>query len=323
MSSMIIVHKDSPIESLLDLDIKSKNETFTAAVNSRSSMSGNLLLNATLKKNIMDTLRIIYTGAHEASAIAVGSGKADIAAIDCVTFSILSKYKPNSIKNIRILTQSPQAPPLPYVTSINSCPNLVKMLKEALKISIIKLKSQSNSCIEALFIEDFDINEDNEVDMYREKLSYLQDLGTNNININESSTIDDILLNIDINDKNNEIKRIQPLLSSDKIFAEILLEQVKLELKINRNKDISAAYWRRTMNNRVVRVIFPHGYEVAEDLFKINSDSLNEINCICFLGTRPSVQNCDSNDFKIVEQCWASDNYLTENIDTTVVAYGK
>jgi hypothetical protein len=319
---MIIVNKDSPIESISDLTIKCKNQTFTAAMNSRSSMSGNLLLGATLKKNIMDTLRVVYTGAHEASALAVGCGRADIAAIDCVTFTILAKYKPDSIKNIRILTQSPQAPPLPYVTSINSCPNLVKIIKEAIKLSVTKLQAKPNSCLEALLIEGFDFNEDNEVDMYKEKLSYLQDIGSYITNINETSEIDDVLLNIDAIDKNNEIKRIEPFLSADKIFAEILLEQLKLELKIKRSKS-PPAYWRRTMNNRVVRVMFPHGYEVVEELFKFSVDSLHEINCVCFLGSRPPVQDCDHSDFKIVEQCWSSDNYLTANIDATVVAYGK
>jgi ABC-type phosphate/phosphonate transport system substrate-binding protein len=59
----------------------------------------------------------IQTGSHAASLELVGAGKADVAAVDCVTFALLSRYRPSAVGDVRELCRSASAPALPYVAS--------------------------------------------------------------------------------------------------------------------------------------------------------------------------------------------------------------
>jgi ABC-type phosphate/phosphonate transport system substrate-binding protein len=59
----------------------------------------------------------IQTGSHAASLELVAAGKVDVAAIDCVTFALLSRYRPSAVADVRELCRSALAPGLPYVAS--------------------------------------------------------------------------------------------------------------------------------------------------------------------------------------------------------------
>jgi ABC-type phosphate/phosphonate transport system substrate-binding protein len=56
------------------------------------------------------------TGAHRLSALAVASGKAEIAAIDAVTWSILQRWEPG-LDLVRQLDTTAPTPGLPYITA--------------------------------------------------------------------------------------------------------------------------------------------------------------------------------------------------------------
>ena len=43
----------------------------------------------------------VYTGSHLASMKAVATSKADLAAIDCVTWTLAQKYRPKAIHKLR------------------------------------------------------------------------------------------------------------------------------------------------------------------------------------------------------------------------------
>ena len=43
--------------------------------------------------------------------------QAHIAAIDCVTFALLKRYRPISLEGVRVISRSPTAPAHPYATS--------------------------------------------------------------------------------------------------------------------------------------------------------------------------------------------------------------
>lgn len=91
-----------------------------AAFNSRNSMSGMLALKlafASLAENGVFFARAIETGSHLASLAALQSGKADVAAIDCVTVAYARSYSPGSLAGLVEVGRSPQAPGLPYVTN--------------------------------------------------------------------------------------------------------------------------------------------------------------------------------------------------------------
>ena len=59
---------------------------------------------------------IVATGAHRASIRSVAAGEADACAVDCVTHALLSDSAPNELRGTRILTSSPTAPGMPFVT---------------------------------------------------------------------------------------------------------------------------------------------------------------------------------------------------------------
>jgi len=72
------------------------------------------------------------TGSHLASLAALQSGKADLAAIDCVTFALLERHRPSAVAGIRILEETPSAPALPFVTAIGTTESELELLRQAL-----------------------------------------------------------------------------------------------------------------------------------------------------------------------------------------------
>ena len=60
---------------------------------------------------------VTITGSHEASALAVAGGSADVAAIDCVTWAHLQRFRPETAKHLRVLMWTVRSPGLPFITS--------------------------------------------------------------------------------------------------------------------------------------------------------------------------------------------------------------
>lgn len=91
-----------------------------AAFNSRDSMSGMLALKlvfASLAEGGAFFARAVETGSHLASLAALQSGRADVAAIDCVTVAYARRYLPQALAGLVEVGRSPQVPGLPYVTN--------------------------------------------------------------------------------------------------------------------------------------------------------------------------------------------------------------
>ena len=70
------------------------------AINSKCSMSGNLLLEWFAGPNQFERT---YTGSHRASIQMISEGKADVAAIDCHTFSLLHQNFPDIMSGVHII----------------------------------------------------------------------------------------------------------------------------------------------------------------------------------------------------------------------------
>jgi len=112
--SKIIVAKDSPARTLDDL------RGLTAAINEPGSNSGSNLFRAAiapLATNGRFFASVVETGGHVASIDAVASGKADVAAIDCVTFGNIGRFDPGRLAGLRVLAETPEGPGLPFITS--------------------------------------------------------------------------------------------------------------------------------------------------------------------------------------------------------------
>ena len=128
--SHIIVPEDSDFKHIGDL----KNST--AAINGLESHSGMNALLSTVQpfvENGRFFKTIQVSGAHVESLRFVQDKLADVAAIDCVTYALLKRYRPAILDKIRILSNTKPAPALPYVTSINTTLGTQQRMQAALK----------------------------------------------------------------------------------------------------------------------------------------------------------------------------------------------
>jgi len=127
--SFFIVSRDSAARSLADL----RGGRF--AFNSRTSNSGyNLarLAFAPLAAAGRFFGEAIESGNHAASLTMVAEGKADCAAIDCVTHALLARHRPALVAATRILGRSAASPTLPFVTAAGADDRTVAALRDAL-----------------------------------------------------------------------------------------------------------------------------------------------------------------------------------------------
>ncbi len=109
-----------------------------AAVNAHDSNSGMNLFRATIAPIACGKpffSKVIITGSHAASLEAVAEGRADLAAIDCVTFGLLARLRPALSAQVVIVAESPRSPSLPFVLSAglaSALPAVREALFEAL-----------------------------------------------------------------------------------------------------------------------------------------------------------------------------------------------
>lgn len=133
MCSFIIVRKDSSLGSLEDL------RGTTAAINSPDSNSGSNLFRAAVAPLAQGGRffgRIIDTGSHGSSIAAVAEGRADSAAIDCVTYANIRRFDPSLVEGVRIIAETPKGRGLPFITSGNTSDDQVLLMRRALGAAI-------------------------------------------------------------------------------------------------------------------------------------------------------------------------------------------
>lgn len=80
--------------------------------------------------------RLLMTGAHRASAEAVAKGDADLAAIDAVTWRLISAHRPEVAKRLRVICRTEPTPALPLITAITRDP---APLAAAVRAAIVEL----------------------------------------------------------------------------------------------------------------------------------------------------------------------------------------
>ena len=157
--SAIMIRRTMTIQNLSDLKGK------ICAINSYDSNSGMNLLRAIIAPVAAGSSffkEILVTGSHFASLHAVATGAADVAAIDCVTLALLSRYKHAALSEVRRFCWTPSTPALPFITGIHTSPRALHKLQRGLKIvsDDHKFKTLKQSLLldhfETLPIEDYD-----------------------------------------------------------------------------------------------------------------------------------------------------------------------
>jgi ABC-type phosphate/phosphonate transport system substrate-binding protein len=112
--SWIVVRKEDPARTPADL------RGHRVAYNDDGSQSGYNALRALIAPIAQGQPffgAMVASGAHRNSLALVKAGKADVAALDCVTFALIARRAPAEVQGIRVLCASAAAPGLPYVTA--------------------------------------------------------------------------------------------------------------------------------------------------------------------------------------------------------------
>lgn len=103
----------------------------TCSINGRNSHSGYNALRAHIAPLARDGRffgAVCVSGGHSQSLVQLASGEADVAAIDCVTYELLRRCRPDAIAAVRIVSQTAPAPGLPYVTRRGATDELCRRL---------------------------------------------------------------------------------------------------------------------------------------------------------------------------------------------------
>jgi len=128
-TSFIVTRDTAYIERLEDL----RDKTF--AINEMNSNSGMNLPRHVFSrghKNGQFFSKVVVSGSHLLSADMVSTGRADGAAIDCITFGLLQRYRPAAVARLRIIAETPDSRTPPFVTSRRTSAKDVAALRGAL-----------------------------------------------------------------------------------------------------------------------------------------------------------------------------------------------
>jgi ABC-type phosphate/phosphonate transport system substrate-binding protein len=127
--SVIVARRGSDLRGLDDVAGK------IAAINGYDSQSGwNALRHSLIGKGA--PARIVETGGHRRSIAAVREGRADVAAIDCVTYANVEAAAPHETASLHVIARSASAPALPYVTRRDVAPADLQKLRDGLQAAI-------------------------------------------------------------------------------------------------------------------------------------------------------------------------------------------
>ena len=154
--SVIAVHRNCEWEILVDA------EGSRAVVNSKNSHSGYNILRSMVTPLTCEPYKekpffseVLISGGHRQSLWQISEKRADVTAIDALTWSLLERYAPEDLENVRILEISPPAPAPAFVTDIGSSDEKLDLFRKALQIACEEPELKKVS--EQLFLESVEI----------------------------------------------------------------------------------------------------------------------------------------------------------------------
>lgn len=102
------------------------------AADSQSGYNALLKMVAPLAKNGAFFARTMVSGSHHQSLAQIDRGKADIAAIDCVSWALMQRYEPQRCNGLSVIDASAGVPGLPLITSADTSGQMLQCLREVL-----------------------------------------------------------------------------------------------------------------------------------------------------------------------------------------------
>ena len=97
----------------------------------------------------------VTSGSHRGSLTLLQDGRADIAAIDCVSLAGLQRCAPELLAGLKVIGSTASAPGLPLVTSIHTSEAELAALRRALATA--STDPELADVREALFIDGFEV----------------------------------------------------------------------------------------------------------------------------------------------------------------------
>ena len=123
--------------------------------NAPDSQSGYNVLRKRIAPEVLDRYftHVSFSGSHRRSLIEIKDGRADLAAIDCVTWALLQRHEPDVVAGLAVIEQSPLTPGLPLITSGKTTPDRLQAIREALT-GLVSLPEYRQVC-DAVLIRGF------------------------------------------------------------------------------------------------------------------------------------------------------------------------
>ena len=127
--SAVLVRLNEPAQGLYDM------QGSRLALNDIHSNTGMNLLRSELAPFARERAffrQVVLTGSHASSAAAVAEGRADLAAVDCVTWAHLQRLASTLSRRLRVLAWTTRSPGLPLVTGRLTDHATFRVLEDAL-----------------------------------------------------------------------------------------------------------------------------------------------------------------------------------------------
>lgn len=126
--SYIVVREDAAFDCVEDL------RSSRCVINTLTSHSGMNVLRALVAPLHCDGRffsEVHMSGSHERSLRMIQSREVDVAAIDCVTYALLKRYRPDELRQCRVLDQTQRVASPPYVTTASTNPAALARVRNA------------------------------------------------------------------------------------------------------------------------------------------------------------------------------------------------
>lgn len=127
--SLLLTRDDNPRHTLADF------YNSRGVINGHDSNSGMNLLRerlAPLQRNGRFFANVAISGAHRESLRWLREDRADLGAIDSVTYDYLARFAPQEVAGLRIVTRSAPSPTLPYIGPVGLSDEQVIQIRQAM-----------------------------------------------------------------------------------------------------------------------------------------------------------------------------------------------
>ncbi len=147
--SFIMVRDASAYREIADLH-DARFAVNEADSNSGMNISRRLFADRARDGSFFASVRL--SGSHVRSVELIAEKVVDAAAIDCVTYALLARYRPSAVRSLRAIAETASSPTPPFVTSVTTDDATTQALRAALH-DVVSMARYATVC-DALLLAD-------------------------------------------------------------------------------------------------------------------------------------------------------------------------